>query len=56
MHEVGKLPRQSKAVVMDALKISLGALKLPDLTRERLIKFGSNRAKQGAGPATLSDP
>jgi hypothetical protein len=53
---VGELPRRSKAAVMEGLKISLGAVKLPDLTRERLIKFGRNRAKQGAGPATLSDP
>jgi hypothetical protein len=27
---------------------------LPALNRERLIEFGRKRAKQGAGPATLS--
>jgi integrase len=54
MQEVGKSIRRSKAAVMDALKISLGRVKLPDLTRERLIELGKKRAKQGAGPTTLS--
>src|SRR3546814_12600406 len=27
---------------------------LKDLTRERLIQFGKDRAKEGAGPVTLS--
>jgi len=54
MHEVGKPPRRSKAAVMDALKTSLGGVKIADLTRERLIEFGKRRAKQGAGPTTLS--
>jgi integrase len=54
MHEVGKSPRRSKAAVIGALKTSLGGVKVPDLTRERLIEFGKRRAKQGAGPTTLS--
>jgi integrase len=54
MHEVGKPPRRSKAAVMQALKESLGMVKLPQLNRERLIEFGRKRAKQGAGPATLA--
>ncbi|WP_247519834.1 hypothetical protein [Bradyrhizobium sp. 190] len=54
MHEVGRPPRPSKAAVLDALKASLGAVKLSQLNRERLIEFGRKRAKQGAGPATLA--
>ncbi len=54
MREVGKPPRRSKAAVMASLKTELGSVKLPALNRERLIEFGRKRAKQGAGPATLS--
>jgi integrase len=54
MKEVGKPPRRSKAAVMEALKVSLGGVKIPDLSRERMIEYGKRRAKQGAGPATLA--
>ncbi|WP_245476750.1 tyrosine-type recombinase/integrase [Bradyrhizobium sp. Leo170] len=54
MHEVGRPPRRSKAAVMEALKLSLGSVKIPQLNRERLIEFGRKRAKEGAGPATLA--
>ena len=54
MHEVGRPPRRSKAAVLEALKESLGTVKLPKLNRERLIEFGRQRAKEGAGPATLA--
>jgi integrase len=54
MREVGKPPRRSKAAVMASLKTELGSVKLPAINRERLIEFGGKRAKQGAGPATLS--
>jgi hypothetical protein len=54
MQEVGRPPRRSKAAVLEALKESLGTVKLPQLNRERLIEFGRKRAKQGAGPATLA--
>lgn len=54
MKEVGKPPRRSKAAVMEALKVALGGVKIPPLTRERLIEYGKRRAKQGAGPTTLS--
>ncbi len=54
MKEVGKAPRRSKAAVLNTLKADLGRVKLKDLTRERLIEFGRERAKAGAGPATLS--
>ncbi|WFU14335.1 site-specific integrase [Bradyrhizobium sp. CB3481] len=54
MKEVGRPPRRSKAAVLEALKESLGTVKLTHLNRERLIEFGRKRAKQGAGPATLA--
>ncbi|TMN24544.1 site-specific integrase [Pseudoxanthomonas sp. X-1] len=54
MREVGKAPRRSKRFTLDALKAKLGKVKLKDLTRERLIQFGKDRSKEGAGPVTLS--
>ena len=54
MCEVGKAPRRSKQFTLDALKAKLGTVKLKELTRERLIQFGKDRAKEGAGPVTLS--
>ncbi|MBB6066352.1 hypothetical protein [Pseudoxanthomonas broegbernensis] len=51
MCEVGKAPRRSKQFTLNALKDKLGKLKLKDLTRERLIQFGKDRAKEGAGPS-----
>lgn len=54
MKDVRKPPRRPKAADMEALKVSLGGVKIPDLTRERLIEYGKRRAKQGAGPTTLS--
>lgn len=54
LYEVGKPLRRSKAAVMEALKLSLGGVKIAKLDRERLIDFGKRRAKQGAGPATLA--
>lgn len=53
MKEVGKCPRRSKAFSLDSLKRKLGAVRLADLTRERLIQFGRVRAKEGAGPVTV---
>lgn len=54
MREVGKVLRRSKRFTLDALKAKLGKVKLKDLTRERLIQFGKERAKEGAGPVTLT--
>lgn len=54
MHEVGRVTRRSKAAVMEALRISLGGVRVSNLDRERLIDYGKRRAKQGAGPATLA--
>jgi len=54
MAEVGKPIRRSKSAVLAALKNSLGSVRLKDLNRLSLIDFGKQRAKQGAGPATLA--
>jgi integrase len=54
MKEVRRAPRRSKAFTLDALQTKLGKVKLRDLTRERLIQFGKDRAKEGAGPVTVS--
>jgi hypothetical protein len=54
MKEVGKCPRRSKAFTLESLKKKLGSVKLAGLTRERLIQFGRDRAKEGAGPVTVA--
>ena len=54
MCDVGRAPRRSKQFTLNALKDKLGKVKHKDLTRERLIQFGKERAKEGAGPVTLS--
>jgi hypothetical protein len=52
--EVGKPIRHSKSALLEALKCSLGYVRIKDLSREKLVEFGRRRAKQGAGPVTLS--
>ncbi|SEK37974.1 Phage integrase family protein [Pseudoxanthomonas sp. GM95] len=54
MREVGKVLRRSKRFTLNALKDQLGEVKLKGLTRECLIQFGKDRAREGAGPVTLS--
>ena len=54
MKEVGKPPGRTKSATLEMLQRELGSLRAADLDRERLIKFGRDRAKQGAGPVTLS--
>jgi integrase len=54
MQEVGKRIGRSKEAVLKSLKISLGALKIEDVTRTALIDYGKKRAKAGAGPSTLA--
>jgi hypothetical protein len=51
--DVGKPPRRSKAATLDMLKRQLGKCNMAALDRERLIRFGRDRAAKGAGPATL---
>jgi integrase len=53
MKEVGKPPQRSKSATLELLQRKLGALTLAQLDRERLIRFGRDRAKEGAGPVTL---
>ena len=54
MKEVNQAPRRSKAFTLAALKEKLGKVKLKDITRERVIQFGKDRAKEGAGAVTIS--
>jgi integrase len=54
MHDVGKPPRRTKRFSFELLRKHLGKLRIRDLGRERFIQFGRSRAKEGAGPATLS--
>jgi integrase len=53
MKEVGKSLGRSKSFSLELLKDRLGAIRLADLDRERLIEFGRGRASEGAGPVTL---
>ena len=53
MKEVGKPPRRPKSATLEMLQRELGKLRIADLTRERLIRFGRDRAKNGAGPVTM---
>ena len=53
MVEVGKAPRRSKAATLKMLNDELGSLNMVEIDRERVIRFGRARAKQGAGPTTL---
>lgn len=54
MKDVGKPPGRSKSATLEMLHRELGAFKASELDREKLIKFGRDRSKQGAGPVTLS--
>ncbi|WP_421950788.1 site-specific integrase [Pelagibacterium sp.] len=54
LHEVGRPLRRSKQAVMEALKRDLGTTRIRRLDRAAIIKYGQRRAKQGAGPVTLS--
>lgn len=53
LQDIGKCPRRSKAFTLDSLKAKLGRVGISHLDRERLITFGKDRAKEGAGPVTL---
>lgn len=52
--EVGKPIRRSKRAVLEAIKRDLGTVRLKNLDRSKLIKYGKKRAKEGAGPVTLA--
>jgi integrase len=53
LQEVGKPIGRSKAASLNLLEHRLGRLRIPELDRERLIQFGKERAREGAGPVTL---
>ena len=52
--EVGRPLRRSKEHVLRRLKEDIGETPLKDMTKAELIAFGRQRAKEGAGPATLA--
>jgi integrase len=54
LQEVGKRIGRSKAASLALLERKLGRLRLPELSRDRLIQFGKERAREGAGPVTLA--
>jgi hypothetical protein len=54
LKEVGKEIGRSKAASLIFLDERLGHLRLPELDRELLIKFGKARALEGAGPVTVA--
>lgn len=54
LNEVRKPIGRAKAFTLEKLKQDLGGVTLVGLNRERLIAYGKARAKQGAGPATVS--
>ena len=54
LQAVGKTLRRSKRAVLEALKRDIGATRIDRLDRTATIKYGQMRAKQGAGPVTLS--
>lgn len=53
MCDVGKVPLRSKAANLNLLRRELGKCNMAALDRDRLIRFGRDRAAQGAGPVTL---
>ena len=53
LREVGKNIGRSKSASLKFLDHRLGHLRVSELDRERLIKFGKERALEGAGPVTV---
>ncbi|HEX5776115.1 MAG TPA: site-specific integrase, partial [Caulobacteraceae bacterium] len=54
MKEVGRAPGRSKDATLKMLRRELGKKKLNEIDRECVIRFGRERAAQGAGPVTVS--
>jgi hypothetical protein len=52
--EVGKAPGRSNSATLEVLTYELGDIDMVELNRERIVKFGGTRAKEGARPVTLS--
>jgi hypothetical protein len=53
LQEVGKPIGRSKSASLSLLEDRLGRLRITELDRGRLILFGKERAREGAGPVTL---
>ena len=53
LEEVGKKIGRSKDASLNFLDERLGHLRIGELDREQLIKFGKERAAEGAGPVTV---
>jgi hypothetical protein len=53
LRDVGRQIGRSKSASLIFPERRLGTCKLGELDRERLIQFGRDRAKEGAGPVTL---
>lgn len=53
MRDVGKPLRRSKNYSLNLLKDRLGHYPFHDMTRQRFVDFGRERAREGAGPATV---
>ncbi len=53
LQEVGKRIGRSKSASLAFLEHRLGRLRIPELDRGRLIQFGKERAREGAGPVTI---
>jgi integrase len=53
LEEVGKKIGRSKDATLNFLDERIGHLRIGELDRERLIKFGKERASEGAGPVTV---
>ena len=53
MKDVGRCGQRSKAYTLEFLQKKLGCVRIADLSRERLVDFGRERARQGAGPFTV---
>jgi hypothetical protein len=49
----GRSKSSAASIVASLLERRLGSLRLPELDRERLIRFGKERASEGAGQVTL---
>ncbi|WP_306253773.1 site-specific integrase [Parvularcula sp. IMCC14364] len=53
MTQLGKPLRRSKRFSLKKLRTDLGNVRIDKLDRERIIKFGRERAKEGAGAVTI---
>lgn len=53
LRQVGKAIGRSKTASLDFLTERLGKLRPVELDRERIIEFGKERSKEGAGPVTI---